>query len=192
MSTSNAPKLWPNKSSGWFSPNSTTPICAGGPTKPQEAGDSYIWTMPPHMYTADLTLLLLCQLGWTRLPHPPYSPDLVPCDFWLFPRLKKELRGVCFPTLQVLKDAVTEQILLIPSAEYKCCILVSWRRRWAWCQAQQGDYFEGIHWLCQRRTSFGHIDSLAVFAQCTDLLLLLFSCGTCSLFKDSSARKEWS
>ncbi|GFW45844.1 mariner Mos1 transposase [Trichonephila clavipes] len=26
------------------------------------------------------------------LPHPPYSPDLAPCDFWLFPQLKKPLR----------------------------------------------------------------------------------------------------
>ncbi|GFT42354.1 histone-lysine N-methyltransferase SETMAR [Trichonephila clavipes] len=25
------------------------------------------------------------------LPHPPYSPDLTPCDFWLFPQLKKPL-----------------------------------------------------------------------------------------------------
>ncbi|KAI6651243.1 Mariner transposase [Oopsacas minuta] len=27
------------------------------------------------------------------LPHPPYSPDLAPCDFWLFPKLKDQLRG---------------------------------------------------------------------------------------------------
>jgi hypothetical protein len=29
----------------------------------------------------------------TVLPHPPYSPDLCPCDFFLFPRLKKRLKG---------------------------------------------------------------------------------------------------
>ena len=27
------------------------------------------------------------------LEHSPYSPDLVPCDFFLFPRLKKNLAG---------------------------------------------------------------------------------------------------
>ena len=27
------------------------------------------------------------------VPHPPYSPDLAPCDFWLFPKLKENLRG---------------------------------------------------------------------------------------------------
>jgi hypothetical protein len=30
------------------------------------------------------------------VPHPPYSPDLAPCDFFLFPRLKSELRGQGF------------------------------------------------------------------------------------------------
>ncbi|GFW63113.1 histone-lysine N-methyltransferase SETMAR [Trichonephila clavipes] len=30
------------------------------------------------------------------LPHPPYSPDKTPCDFWLFPQLKKPLRGKRF------------------------------------------------------------------------------------------------
>ena len=32
-------------------------------------------------------------LGMERLPHAPYSPDLAPMDFALFPRLKSEMRG---------------------------------------------------------------------------------------------------
>jgi hypothetical protein len=27
------------------------------------------------------------------LPHPPYSQDLAPCDFFMFPKIKKELGG---------------------------------------------------------------------------------------------------
>jgi transposase len=27
------------------------------------------------------------------VPHPPYSPDLAPCDFFLFPKLKMKLKG---------------------------------------------------------------------------------------------------
>ena len=27
----------------------------------------------------------LTKMGIKTLPHPPYSPDLAPCDFWLFP-----------------------------------------------------------------------------------------------------------
>jgi hypothetical protein len=29
----------------------------------------------------------------TQLCQPPYSPDLAPCDFWLFPKLKSPLKG---------------------------------------------------------------------------------------------------
>jgi hypothetical protein len=35
-------------------------------------------------------------IGGTPSEHPPYSPDLVPCDFWSFPTMKRELRGKKF------------------------------------------------------------------------------------------------
>ena len=40
--------------------------------------------------------------GLKTLPHPPYSPDLAPCDFWLFSRIKDELRGKRFSTNEEL------------------------------------------------------------------------------------------
>jgi hypothetical protein len=27
------------------------------------------------------------------MEHPPYSPDLAPCDFFLFPKIKSALKG---------------------------------------------------------------------------------------------------
>jgi hypothetical protein len=33
------------------------------------------------------------------IPHPPYSPDLAPCDFTLFPKLKLKLKGRRFETV---------------------------------------------------------------------------------------------
>jgi histone-lysine N-methyltransferase SETMAR len=36
------------------------------------------------------------KLGFQRLDHPPYSPDLAPSDYHLFPRLKKQLKGSNF------------------------------------------------------------------------------------------------
>jgi hypothetical protein len=33
------------------------------------------------------------------VPHPPYSPDLAPCDFALFPKLKMKLKGRRFETV---------------------------------------------------------------------------------------------
>ena len=38
----------------------------------------------------------LTESGLNVLDHPPYSPDLSPCDFWMFPRLKEMLAGLCF------------------------------------------------------------------------------------------------
>ena len=36
---------------------------------------------------------LLDSWGWQLLAHPRYLPDLAPCDFHLFPKLKEMLRG---------------------------------------------------------------------------------------------------
>ena len=41
------------------------------------------------------------------VPHPPYSPDLAPCDFWLF---KEKLRGCRYETIEKMKEAVTKVI----------------------------------------------------------------------------------
>ena len=35
----------------------------------------------------------LAYLGFQCLDHPPYSPDLAPSDYHLFPGLKKQLKG---------------------------------------------------------------------------------------------------
>jgi hypothetical protein len=49
------------------------------------------------------------------VPHPPFSLDLVSCDFALFPKLKTKLKGRCFETvsdiqreLQVIFDRIKE------------------------------------------------------------------------------------
>ena len=42
-------------------------------------------------------------MGIKTVSHPPYSPDVVPCDFWLFPKL----RGCSYETIEEMKEAVT-------------------------------------------------------------------------------------
>ena len=44
-------------------------------------------------HSARLTLEFLAQKQIKVIEHPPYSPDLAMCDFWLFFNLKKNLRG---------------------------------------------------------------------------------------------------
>ncbi len=93
-------------------------------------------------HNATLTLALVEQLGWTRLPQPSYSPDLTPSDFWLYHRLKRNLKGVRFASLNDLKDAVSDEISQITALEYHHSIMVSWPKRWRRCLQEQGNYFE--------------------------------------------------
>ena len=55
--------------------------------------------------------------GIKTIPHPPYSPDLSPCDFWLFGRLKEFLKGNRFQTEKELFDKVQEFLNLIKKDE---------------------------------------------------------------------------
>ena len=41
-------------------------------------------------------------MGIKTIPHPPYSPDLVPCDFWLF----HKLRGCRYETIEEMKEVI--------------------------------------------------------------------------------------
>ena len=45
-------------------------------------------------------------MGINTVPHPPYSRNLAPCDFWLFPKL----RGCRCETIEEMKEAVTNVI----------------------------------------------------------------------------------
>ena len=45
-------------------------------------------------------------MGIKTLPQSPYSPDLAPCDFCLFPNL----RGCRYETIEEMKEAVTKVI----------------------------------------------------------------------------------
>jgi hypothetical protein len=38
----------------------------------------------------------------TIIPHPTYSPDLAPCNFFLFPKMKLKLKGRRFDTTEVI------------------------------------------------------------------------------------------
>ena len=49
-------------------------------------------------------------MGIKTVPRPPYSPDLSPCDFWLFPKLKEKLKSCRFETIEEMKEAVTKLI----------------------------------------------------------------------------------
>jgi histone-lysine N-methyltransferase SETMAR len=50
----------------------------------------------------------LAYLGFQCLDHPPYSPDLAPLDYYMFPGLNKQLKGRhFFSNVEVIAVAET-------------------------------------------------------------------------------------
>ena len=45
----------------------------------------------PLVHNSILVTDYLTKMGINTVPHPPYCPDLAPCDFCLFPKLKENL-----------------------------------------------------------------------------------------------------
>ncbi len=109
--------------------------------RPRQRRSLHMDNAPAH--TSRDTRLHLLLTGQKTLTHPALSPDLAPLDFWLFPTLKKPLRGHKFRDLDSLEEAVRRQKGLIPAAEYRDTFLRKWPMRWARCIHWNGDYFEG-------------------------------------------------
>lgn len=75
-------------------------------------------------------------------PQPAYSPDLAPCDFFLFPRLKNTLKGKRFETIEEIKQKSKTELKAIPAEEFKKCFY-NWKERFHRCIQAGGNYFEG-------------------------------------------------
>ena len=76
-------------------------------------------------------------MGIKTVSHPPYSPDLAPCDFWLFPNL----RGCRYETIEEMKEAVTKVIDTLTKEDFRGA-LKKLLERYNKCNAAGGDYFE--------------------------------------------------
>ena len=85
----------------------------------------------------------LKESGLDVLDHPPYSPDLSPCDFWLFPRLKEMLAGHRFESRCGIGSAVNQCLRHIPKEDYLAPFW-KWVDRCKMCVEADGAYFEGL------------------------------------------------
>ena len=72
------------------------------------------------------------------LPHRPYSPDLGPCDFWLFPKL----RGCRYETIEEMKEAVIKVIDTLTQEDFHGAFQKLFEAHNK-CIAGGGEYFEG-------------------------------------------------
>ena len=72
------------------------------------------------------------------VPYPLNSPDLAPCYFWLFPKL----RGCRYETIEEMKEAVMKVIDTLTQEDFYDAFQ-KLLERYNKCTAAGGDYFEG-------------------------------------------------
>ena len=101
----------------------------------------YITTHP--LISVRLLSLFLASEKVKVLNHPPYSPDLSPCDFFLFPRLKKMLSGNKYTSRSSLGSAIYQCLQQIPKEDYLSAFH-DWVKRLQKCVSEKGEYFEGL------------------------------------------------
>ena len=77
-------------------------------------------------------------MGIKTVPQPPFSPDLAPCDFWLFPKLKEKVRGCRYETI----EAVTKVIDTLTQEDFHGAFQKLLERYNKFIETR-GDYFEG-------------------------------------------------
>ena len=79
-------------------------------------------------HTSRQTTAYLTGQNIEIMGHPPYSPDLAPNDFFLFPHIKNKLRGQRFSSPEDAVEAFKNHVLEVPQSEWKKCF-ENWFKR---------------------------------------------------------------
>ncbi len=93
-------------------------------------------------HTTDLKVDYIDSVNMDTWPHPPYSPDLSPCDYFAFPKLQEYIRGHTFHSIADLQTGVWRALDNIPKADFTTCfrcLAFHYQR----CIDFRGNYFEG-------------------------------------------------
>ena len=93
-------------------------------------------------HTSLLVRDFLAKNNTVTMPRPPYSLDMAPCDFFLFPKIKRTLRGRRFTAIDDINSASLKELKAILKIEFEKCF-EDWKKRWHKCIIPNGDYFEG-------------------------------------------------
>ena len=81
----------------------------------------------------------LHELPFIKLPHPPYSPDIAPCDFFLFGYLKRKLAIDAVHTSDITN--VVKRYLVEIEPDVYLHVFDHWHDRLAWVASHGGEYY---------------------------------------------------
>jgi len=119
-------------------------LCDSVRKKRPEMWSSSDWFLhhnaPAH--TALSVQQFLAKNNMTIIPHPPYPPNLAPCDFFLFLRTKGQMKGKHFADVSEVEKKTLEVLNNISTEEFQKCFQ-QWEKCWYKCIKLKGDCFEG-------------------------------------------------
>ena len=102
-----------------------------------KSGQWYFHQDNAQVHNSILVTDYLSKMGIKTNPHAPYRPDLAPCNFWLFPKL----RGCRYETIEEMKEAVTKVIDMLTQEDSHGAFQKLLERHNK-CIAAGGDYLE--------------------------------------------------
>jgi len=105
-----------------------------------ESGDWFLLHDNALSHNATIVKQFLAQRKETVLDHPPYSPDLAPADYFLFPKVKSHLKGSLFDSISDIQKAVTITLNTIA----------------------KGDFYKGIQKLYDRANLCLHLEVIVI------------------------------
>ena len=93
------------------------------------------------VHTCKVAMDAVERNGYELIPHSAYSPDLAPSDFFLFPNLKKDIRGIHFWSDEEVMTAVEEWVNG-KDPDFFSSGLMALEHRWSKCITLEGNYIE--------------------------------------------------
>ena len=96
------------------------------------------------LYRAWITNEFFLENHVEQYQNLPYSPDLSPCDFFSFPKVKKQLRGIWFNDDNEMVTTFEQAINSLTKEDFKNCFK-GWFIRMHKCIDAEGQYFETIN-----------------------------------------------
>jgi hypothetical protein len=75
-----------------------------------------------------------------RAPHPPYSPDISPCDFWLFAILEHKMKDREFQSQQAILSSLAKMWNDLSFADVQS-VFQEWMERLTWVIGNNGEYY---------------------------------------------------
>ena len=93
------------------------------------------------VHTCKIAMDAVERNGYELIPHPAYSPDLAPSDYFLFPNLKKDIHGRHFWSNEEVVGAIEEWVRDKDPGFFSSG-LMALEHRWSKCIILESNYIE--------------------------------------------------